>query len=423
MADQPLFRAAALNAQKPKWLGNIILVRPLSYTILTWVAAACALLVVIFLIWGSYTKRSTVIGQLLPDIGVVKVYTPQLAVVAQKLVVEGQEVKKGDPLYVLSSERQSGAQGAIQAAISQQVQSRRQSLIEELEKTRRLQREERDALAKRIDGLSAEGSNLANQIEVQSARVALGDETAVRYRNLLAKDYIARDQLQQKEAELLDQKARLQALERERISVLRELAARRNELSGLDIKHQTQLSQIERGISSTDQELTESEAKRQVTVVAPEGGIATALFAEVGQAVDGNRPLVSIMPKGATLQAQLYAPSRAIGFVRPGDAVLLRYQAYPYQKFGHARGKVISVAKTALPGSEISWLGNSASGNPQNNEPLYRVVAELESQTIMAYGQPQPLQAGMLVEADLLQETRRLIEWVLEPLYSLTGKL
>lgn len=423
MADQPLFRSAALSAQKPKWLGDIILVRPITYTFMSAVAVGCALLVVGFLIWGTYTKRSTVIGQLLPDAGVVKVYTPQLGVVAQKLVTEGQAVNKGDPLYVLSSERQSGTQGAIQAAISEQVQSRRRSLTEELEKTRNAQREERDALAKRIDGLSAEAKNLESQIEVQSARVALGDETAVRYRNLLAKDYIARDQLQQKEAELLDQRSRLQGLERDRISVSRELAARRNELSGLTLKHQAQLSQIERGISSIDQELTESEAKRQVIVTAPESGTATALFAEVGQAVDGNRPLISIVPKGATLQAQLYAPSRAIGFVRPGDSVLLRYRAYPYEKFGHAHGKVISVAKTALPGNEISWLGNSASGNPQNNEPLYRVVAELDSQVIMAYGQPQALQAGMLVEADLLQETRRLFEWVLEPLYSLTGKL
>ena len=41
----------------------------------------------------------------------------------------------------------------------------------------------------------------------------------------------------------------------------------------------------------------------------------------------------------------------------------------------------------------------------------------------MAYGNAQPLQAGMVVEADVLQEKRKLYEWVLEPLYSLTGKL
>lgn len=424
MNKQPLFRAAAINAQRTKWLGGIILIRPVTYSILTAMAAILAAIVVAFLVWGTYTKRSTVIGQLLPDTGLVKVYVPQQGVVQEKRVVEGQAVKRGEILYVLSSERQSSTQGSIQAAISRQVESRRESLREEMDKTQRLHREERDALLKRIDGLVAETQKLDNLIEGQRSRVKLSEDTAARYQGLVAQDYISREQLQQKQEELLDQRSRLQSIERDRIGVARELGARRNELSGLAFRQQNQLAQIERGISSINQELTESEAKRRLIITAPEGGTATAVVAEVGQAVDGSKPLVSIVPQGAKLQAQLYAPSRAIGFIQPGDPVLLRYQAYPYQKFGHARGKVISVARTALPGSEISALGNQPGGNTgQGGEPLYRINVELESQSISTYGHPQPLQAGMLLDADVLQDTRRLYEWVLEPLYSLTGKL
>ena len=59
----------------------------------------------------------------------------------------------------------------------------------------------------------------------------------------------------------------------------------------------------------------------------------------------------------------------------------------------------------------------------QGSEPLYLISVALESQSITAYGVDQPLQAGMLLEADVLQERRRLYEWVLEPLLSITGKL
>ena len=127
------------------------------------------------------------------------------------------------------------------------------------------------------------------------------------------------------------------------------------------------------------------------------------------------------MPQGASLRADLYAPSRAIGFVKPGDKVLIRYQAYPYQKFGHQEGAVESVAKTALPTQELNGLPTPTGNN--SNEPLYRVSVKLAAQTVNAYGKAQPLQAGMLLDADVLQEKRRLYEWVLEPLYSLTGKL
>lgn len=314
--------------------------------------------------------------------------------------------------------------GSIQANISHQVESRRLSLQEEMEKTRRLQQDERESLLKRIEGLAAEMQKLDNLIDGQRSRVKLSEDTVARYQGLLGQDYISREQVQQKQEELLDQRSRLQSMEREQIAVGREMATRQKEAAGLSFKHQNQLAQIDRGISTVDQELTESEGKRRLVITAPTEGTATAVIAEVGQAVDGSRPLVSIVPTGAVLQAQLYAPSRAVGFIRPGDAVLLRYQAYPYQKFGHARGKVLSVAKTALPSNEISALGNiGGSGNGQNSEPLYRINVSLDSQSISAYGQPQALQAGMLLDADVLQDTRRLYEWVLEPLLSLTGKL
>lgn len=423
MAEQPLFRAAALGAHKTKWLGGIVLIRPFSYTVLTGVAAVLALIVVAFMVWGTYTKRSTVVGQLVPDAGLVKVYVPQVGIVQEKRVVEGQRVNKGDVLYVLSSERHSGVLGSIQAAISQQVTTRRDSLRDELGKTRGLQQEERDSAVKRIDGIESELRKLDTLIEGQRSRVDLAKETVARYQGLLDQDYISREQLQQKQEDLLDQRSRLQGMERERISVARELSLRKNELAGLGFKHQNQLAQIQRGISTVDQELAESEAKRQIYITAPEAGVATAVVAEVGQAVDGSRPLASIVPVGASLQAHLYAPSRAVGFIRVGDPVLLRYQAFPYQKFGHARGRVINVAKTALPANEITNLAAAGGGQGQQGEPVYRITVALASQTVQAYGKPQPLQAGMLLEADILQDTRRLYEWVLEPLYSLTGKL
>ena len=121
------------------------------------------------------------------------------------------------------------------------------------------------------------------------------------------------------------------------------------------------------------------------------------------------------------LEAEMFAPGRAIGFVRPGQSVRLRFQAFPYQKFGHHEGRVSQVARVALTSQELSALGLDA--QEVANEPLYRITVSLPAQTIKAYGEAQPLQVGMLIEADVMQETRKLYEWVLEPLISITGKL
>lgn len=422
MAQQPLFRRAALAAQKPRAFGEILLVRPLAYRLLSAAALLCALAIVALFAWGSYTKRSSVTGQLVPSAGLLRMYPPQAGIVAEKRVAEGQMVRAGETLYLITGERQSGTMGSVLAGISEQLGARQDSLRHELERTRQLQREEQEGLRRQVAALASELDKIDSLLAGQQARVALAGETSRRYQSLLDQDYISREQRQQKHEELLDQEARLKSIEREQIALRRELGLRRENLAGLRLKHENQQAQIERVISSTRQELGESEGRRLLAVVAPIDGTATAVVAEVGQAVDGRRPLVSIVPAGSALTAQLYAPSRAVGFVRPGAPVLMRYQAYPYQKFGHARGSVVSVAKTALPASEISTL-LPPGADAQGSEPLYLISVALESQSITAYGVDQPLQAGMLLEADVLQERRRLYEWVLEPLFSLSGKL
>ncbi|WP_374324690.1 HlyD family secretion protein [Azonexus sp.] len=422
MADQPLFRRAALDAQKPKSCGEILLVRPLSYRLLSLAALLCTLAIVALFTWGSYTKRSSVTGQLVPSAGLLRIYPPQTGIVGKKLVAEGQSVKAGDTLYLISSERQSSTLGSVFASVSEQLGARKESLTGELERTRQLQREEQEGLTKQVAALRSELEKIDSLLEGQRDRVALAEETSKRYQSLLEQDYISREQRQQKREELLDQQTRLKSVEREQIALRRELGSRQESLDALRFKHENQLAQIERVISSTSQELSESEGRRMLAITAPIDGTATAVVAEVGQAVDGRRPLLSIVPAGSQLEAQLYAPSRAVGFVRPGAEVLMRYQAYPYQKFGHARGTVVSVARTALPGSEISSL-LAPGAEAQGSEPLYLISVALERQSINAYGVAQPLQAGMLLEADVLQESRKLYEWVLEPLFSLSGKL
>ena len=130
------------------------------------------------------------------------------------------------------------------------------------------------------------------------------------------------------------------------------------------------------------------------------------------------------MPAGATLRAQLFAPSSAVGFVRPTQPVLLRYQAFPYQKFGHHAGQVLQVSRTPLQAAELASLPlpESLKAAP-SAEPLYRITVLLDEQAVQAYGQAQPLAAGMQLEADVLLDRRRLIEWIFEPLFSVAGKV
>lgn len=417
---QPLFRTEVLEAQGTKLLGQVLLT-PKASTL--WLCIVCALVgaaIVAFLALGSYTRRATVTGQLIPSTGVMRIHTPQAGVVLEKKVEEGQLVKKGDVLYVLTSDRVGADTREIQADISSQVNARKQSLETELVRNRTVLGTEISHLERRANTLRGESQAIAKQIEQQRIRLKLAEDARSRYQSLADKDFVAREQLFQKEAELTEQQLRLQSLERDALVAQRELASTMQEMENTRVRYANQNALLQRSVSSAQQELTEVEARRRVVIVAPEAGRATLVTTEIGQVVDTNRPLMNLVPENAQLEARLYAPSSTVGFVRQGAQVQLRYQSFPYQKFGQYEGVVTSVSSTSVPSTE---LASFALPNVGPGEPIYAITVELKRQTVTAYGEPRPLAAGMRLEADILQETRKLYEWMLEPLFSITGKM
>ena len=409
-----LFLPAAVKARRHDWLGGIVVARPPIFVAMTAAAMLVVTAIVCFLCLAVYTKRATVSGQLVPATGVIKVFAPQAGTVVEKLVTEGQRVTKGERLCVLSGDRRGVGGDEIFAAVSAQIALRQQSLNEEAAKLKILHVDEKHALQRKIADLELAVDKMGDLMETQRARVALSEQSVGRFRGLAAQNFISQEHLQQKQEDLLDQRNRLQSLERDALVVARELRDRKNELGALHLQQENRLAQISRSTATASQELTENEARRRIVVTAPFGGVVTAATFEAGQLVESSRPLLSILPVGTSLQAHLFAPSSAIGFIRPGNRVVLRYQAFPYQNFGHASGDVVSVSKTSIPARELEVMAAT--------EPMYLITVNLRRQSITAYGEAIPLQPGMAVSADVLQDGRRLYEWMLEPLFSMTGK-
>jgi len=413
-----LFRTEALSARQVQWLGEVVLIRPLPLKAAAAGSMLMAAAVIAFLAFGTYTPNTTVSGMLLPEAGLVQVFAQQSGIVVSKNVSEGRPVRQGDVLFVLSGERRSSTQGDVQAGIGQQIEQRNRSLQTQKDQIKALRDAEDKSLRRRIELLQAELSKLDDQWQGQSRRVGLAEDTLMRTRDLLQQAFVSKEQLQQREADLLDQRNRLQVIERDRIVINRDLTDAQANLRSLSLRSQTQLAPLDRELSLTVQERSENEVKRNLVITAPESGIATADAAELGQTVDTRKSLMSIVPSNSPLQAVLYAPSRAVGFIRPGSPVRLRYQAYPFEKFGHGLGVVLSVSKTTLQAGDVNGPVNGPA-----NGPTYRITVRLSSQTISAYGKAQALQPGMAVEADILQESRRLYEWVLSPVLSVTERL
>lgn len=416
-----------LAERQTQYLGTVLLAPTLSHRLFTIAAVVTTAAILALLFYGEFTRKARINGWLVPQQGLVRVFAPHPGVTTGLFIKEGQQVHKGERLLTLSAELQSTTLGATQAEVARRLGERRAALREERRQRERLLGLQQRAFEDRRTALRAEQKQIERDIELMQARVELSERNVKMNRELHDQGFISEQRLQMVEGEKLDQAAQLGALKRQRIGLMRDEAMLEGDLRDLPVRTATELLTIEQNIAAVEQELAATEARREIVVPAPEDGTVTAILAEPGGQASVGSPLLLIVPTGTRLDAHLYGPSRAVGFVHPGQRVLLRYQAYPYQKFGHYEGRVRSVSRSAVsPGelppqlSGISGVTGATLGAPA--DPVYRITVELMRQSVTAYGEQVPLQPGMQLEADVTLETRRLYEWVLEPLYTITGK-
>ena len=416
-----LFRPEALTNRQRDWLGSIQLIRPVSLALLTGLVLLAAIAVAAYLALGEYTRKARVSGYLVPDRGVIRLVAPQPATVVESHVAEGGAVHRGDVLFVLAV-GQATLSGDTQAAVQSSLASRERSLRDAARQRGQLEQTQTTALDTQVADMRRELGAMAAEADLQRQRLALAQDALTQYESLRNDNFVSNAQVRSKAEDVLGVKAQLQSLERQRATRLREIAALQAQRSELPLRTQAAQGAIDRDLAALAQASAESEARQRIVVRAPQDGIVTGVLAAPGQNVTPAVALASLLPADAKLQAHLFAPSSAVGFVRANQTVQLRYQAFPYQKFGHQAGAVAQVSRSPLQAAELAGLPLPAAVSA-SGEPLYRITVTLNQQSVAAYGQPQALSPGMQLEADVLLDRRRLIEWLFEPVLGIAGRV
>jgi multidrug efflux pump subunit AcrA (membrane-fusion protein) len=135
-------------------------------------------------------------------------------------------------------------------------------------------------------------------------------------------------------------------------------------------------------------------------LLAPADLVIGVIHARAGQEVAAGQALVELFPADGQLEAVLRIAPTAIGFIRQGQLVRLRYDAFPDSKFGHAQGRIASVS--LMPTDDGS----------------YRARVALERDYVQAFGERVVLRPGMSLAGEIVIERRSMLEWLFEPLYA-----
>ncbi len=411
-----LFRQEAIDAQREKYLGEATIARPVPFWVFTLLAAGSALLLISVAVWGQYQRRERVDGYLALDQGAARVLFSDSGRVAELLIKEGDEVAAGAPMAKISIERTTGTGASTSEAVTLEMQSRRGILEKEQAQWRELGEQQVEQVRRRVRDLENELVQIDRELKLQDTRVKSAKEQAERYKSLAGEKFVSDIQSKQKQDEATDQEIKRQALRRQRSQVERDLGAAKMEEPSVRLRSQAQVEQVSRQMSELQEGIAQVEARREAIIRAPITGVVTNIAVTRGQSVATDATLATVLPKGSGLHVELLVPTRAIGFVQKGQEVVLRYEAFPHERFGQYRGTITDIGRNI-------WSAGEKIGPLAAREPVYRVDVKLDQQGVSAFGQDYALRPGMLVNADLLLEKRTLLEWIFEPVLQLKGRL
>ncbi|HEY1139701.1 MAG TPA: HlyD family efflux transporter periplasmic adaptor subunit, partial [Lysobacter sp.] len=255
-------------------------------------------------------------------------------------------------------------------------------------------------------------SLLSNELSANRELIAQSEASLSRMERY--RDYVPLERLEQARADLqLRRIAMQQGLARQR-QLQSDTARLDADIATSRAEHDAREAERRRDLGSL---ANTYELRRSDTIIAaPIDGTVQFAAVYVGNNIQADDVAMVVAGKNPRLRAQMRIPSRRRGFVRAGQQVRLKFDAFPYARSGSYAVTIASVSDNALP-VEAAAATPGASTQPQDEGQQYVAWADLPSRVFVANGRSYPILPGMRATASVVIERRTIAQWVLAPLF------
>jgi len=415
----PLFRAQVLVRQKEKLHGDVLIVPTLSHSVITLALIVWVILVFAWLSFAKFSRKETVLGWLEPSAGTTPIYAEQIGTVTKIMVKDGDFVAKGAPLFQIENLKILKNGQSLTSELIKELQNQKQLLDDQISSTPQTYQIRNKSYLHSIESVSQARKIIINQLATVTGRQDLIITQKKRLEALKQRGLISALDIDHATEEELKVNNDHENLERNLLDNQSELDRLRAEQELLSHQEKEQLFQLRTKLSDISQQLSRINGEQVRVIRSPVAGVVNSLQIHEGLqlGLDQQIPLITLLPSGEQLHLQLLVPVRSIGFIEIGQMLNVRYDAFPYQKFGVYHANLNIISKALLLPNEIRQ-----SAVPFK-EPVYRVTASITQNYVHAYGKDFALKPGMTLSADISLGDRTLLEWLLEPIYSLRGRI
>jgi membrane fusion protein len=411
-----LFRKEAMDAQSQRLTGTISLAQPLSIKITVGIIVIMVAAVLLYLLTSNYTRKETIRGYLKPAKGLTKVYANRQGTIDKIYVKAGDKVAKGQPIIRIKSQQSLPSGKELSQQLIDELTNQLNLLKDELNQYSTLEIQELTRLEQRLASLQKTKRSQLKQQQLLTEKLSLSNQQQIQYSKLYQKGYLSVLEHQKQQERQLVVKQEKQTLEQQLLQQHEQQNALLFEQQNIPQQYHLKRRVILQRQSEIKRQLSQAKNNFSYVINASHSGTISTLLVHEGEHLAQTRPLLTLLPENTLLIAELLLPSRSAGFVKKGNESRLRFDAFPHQRFGFVNSKISHVDQSLISQGEVNLPIDVV-------EPVYRLQAQLQQQDIAGYGQKFPLKSGMLFEADIILESRSLMQWLLDPIYSLNGRL
>lgn len=412
-----LFRQQVIDEQTQRLHGEVLVIPKISHVL---VAIAITLWVILAVVWSmtnTYARKETVSGWLEPSEGLVKVFFNRGGIIKKVLVEEGEYVTEGQPLVVVNGDRVLADGEHLETLLLKEYQSQKTLLKQQLGRSSTTFQMRKSDIEQRISAGNEDLKLITEIQEILAMRYRSAKTNFEKLAKLHKAGHVSETEFVQAKGQYLVLLGEKQSIKRDQVNARNQIQQLETELQLLAEDNFDRRDQINTQLSDLAQEIARLHGDRAYLVKSPRSGFVSNLQAYEGKDAASGIPLLTVVPKDMALKVNLLVPVKASGFLKEGQKIQIRYDAFPYQKFGMYEGRITAV-------SDVVFLPSEITGAPiQVAEAVYRVKGELLAPHVTAYGKTLSLKSGMTISADIHQDRRSLLQWLFDPIYTLKGTL
>lgn len=393
-----------IEAGRERLAGTVVAASPPSSRLYTGIALAILLVIIAILIFGSYATSARVRGVVAYDAGIARVYPSTTAEIREIHVHDGDYVTAGQPLVTLSlAQGVNGMSTQLTQLAAQDAELGRQVDLAD-----QIGGAETRGLAQQHQSLAAAVASLESQKRIASGQILLAEAATRRAADLARQGAGTQRQVEDSHSALLARRGDAESLNERLIGQREALRAVDAQIAQRALETSRARSVLLAQRASLAQQSAELARTDRLVLTAPISGQVGDISVEVGQHARPDQSLVTIVPRASHLEVWLYAPSRAVGFARPGQQVRLLFDAFPYQKYGAGRGTVTAVSRVPTEPSNLD-------ANLGIEEPVFRLRVRIDEMAPHIPVDQHAMRPGMTLTANLVLERRSLWEVLFNP--------